>query len=105
MNTKAMKAAYIRTVRQWVMGRAWKLRKESGYDMSTALRTAWAIEKAERAAEKVCHSREDNCAVSENRWTKYGKDRTYIAIHVYGKKFQKINYGYVDNMTGMFYAA
>lgn len=100
---KKFKMAQINIFRRWVMQRAWDLRKTSGMDMSTALRAAWAIEKAMQAAHAQCD--EEKFSVVSSHWAKYGKDRTYIAVNVYGKKFSKISYGYVDNMTGSFYAA
>lgn len=100
---KKFKMAQLNTLRRWVMQRAWDLRKTSGVDMSTALRAAWAIEKAMQAANAQCNA--EKYIVVSSRWAKYGKDRTYIAINIYGKKFSKVSYGFVDNMTGAFYAA
>lgn len=100
---KKFKMAQLNTLRRWVMKRAWDLRKTSGADMSTALRAAWAIEKAMQAAHSQCNA--EKYSVDSSRWAKYGKDRTYISINICGKKFSKVSYGYVDNMTGAFYAA
>lgn len=100
---KNFKMAQLNTFRRWVMKRAWDLRKTSGVDMSTALRAAWAIEKAMQAAHAQCDA--EKFSVVPSHWEKYGKDRTYISINIYGKKFSKVSYGFVDNMTGAFYAA
>lgn len=100
---KNTKMAQLNTLRRWVMQRAWDLRKTAGVDMSTALRAAWTIEKAMMAAHAQCDA--EKYSVVPSRWAKYGKDRTYISINIYGKKFEKVSYGFVDNMTGAFYAA
>lgn len=103
MLNKNAKKAQLNMLRRWVMQRAWDLRKTSGVDMSTALRAAWAVEKAMQAAHSQCDA--EKYSVVPSRWAKYGKDRTYISINIYGKKFSKVSYGFVDNMTGTFYAA
>lgn len=56
-----------------------------------------------QAAHDQCNA--EKYSVVPSRWAKYGKDRTYISINIYGKKFSKVSYGFVDNMTGAFYAA
>ena len=91
-----------------IMKNAWVIRRSNKVSMSTALKAAWALEKAMVAAEEVGKESGWNYRVSANDWNKYGKSRTYISTRIYTnawnlKREQKL--GYVDNMTGAFVAA
>lgn len=91
-----------------IMKSAWTIRRSNNVSMSTALKAAWALEKAMVAAEEVGRESGWNYRVSANDWNKYGKSRTYISTRIYTnawnlKREQKL--GYVDNMTGAFVAA
>lgn len=63
-----------------IMKNAWSIRRSAKVDMRTALKAAWAIEKAMMAAEE---------AGKNSGWN-------------YKRSIFK---GYVDNMTGEFFAA
>ena len=91
-----------------IMRNAWNLVKTSGIKMSTALKSAWALEKAMMAAEKHMDDDCGHAKLSVNDWVKYGKTRTYIAIKHYTNAWNlkhETKIGYVDNMTGCFVAA
>lgn len=80
----------MKYIKRNIMRNAWAIRKSANVSMSVALKAAWALEKAMMAAE-------------EN-----GKNRTYISTRIYTnawncKSEKKV--GYVDNLTGEFFAA
>ena len=91
-----------------IMRNAWNLVKSCGLDMSTALKSAWALAKAMILAESHTDDYCGKAKVVVNDWAKYGKNRTYIEVRHYTnawnlKRTTKI--GYVDNLTGSFVAA
>lgn len=90
------------------MRNAWSIRKSANVSMSVALKSAWALAKAIKAAEQISESIDWNTKVRVNDWVKAGYNRTYVEVAVYTnawnrKRTEKI--GYVDNMTGEFVAA
>ena len=91
-----------------IMKNAWNLIKTYGISRSTAMKAAWALEKAMIAAENAGKESGWNYRVSANDWNKYGKSRTYIATRIYTNAWnlkREVKLGYVDNMTGDFIAA
>lgn len=91
-----------------IMRNAWSIRKSANVSMSVALKSAWALAKAIKAAEQISESIDWNTKVRVNDWVKAGYNRTYVEVAVYTnawnrKRTEKI--GYVDNMTGEFVAA
>lgn len=94
--------------RRQIMRNAWAIRREANVDMSTALKAAWALEKAMAAAEAAGKESGWNYKVCENDWVKYGKNRTYVSTRIYTNAWnlkREIKFGYVDNLTGAFIAA
>lgn len=90
-----------------IMSAAWNIRKTYNVSMSTALRAAWATEKAVLTAEANGKNSGWNYRVSANEWVKYGKARTYVSTRIYTnawslKREEKL--GYIDNLTGEFIA-
>lgn len=90
-----------------IMSTAWEIRKSANVDMATALRAAWALVKAIKKANEIGEESGWNHKTSVSDWVKYGKNRTYVSARIYTnawhlKKEERI--GYVDNMTGVFYA-
>lgn len=91
-----------------VMRNAWKIRRANKVSMSTALKAAWALEKALVSAEEISSEILENNRVKVNDWNKYGKSRTYISVRVYTNAWnlkREIKLGYVDMMTGAYVAA
>lgn len=91
-----------------VMMNAWNLIKTYGIDRSTAMKAAWALEKAMVAAENEGKNSGWNYKTNVNDWVKYGKNRTYVSTRIYTNAWnlkREIKLGYVDNMTGAFVAA
>lgn len=91
-----------------IMGTAWAIRKSANVDMSTALRAAWALVKAISKADEVGEDSGWKHKTVVNRWVKNGKDRTYVSARIYTNAWnlkREHEIGYVDNLTGMFYAA
>lgn len=91
-----------------IMKRAWTIRKESGVSMSVALKASWSLEKALLSAEETGESSGWNYKVSANDWRKYGKNRTYVSTRIYTNAWhlkKEVKIGYVDNLTGEFFAA
>lgn len=91
-----------------IMKNAWNIRRTANVDMSTALKAAWALEKAMIEAERIGSTYCGHCRVVANDWVKYGKNRTYVSSRVYTNAWnlkREIKIGYVDNLTGMFIAA
>ena len=91
-----------------IMKNAWNLVKTHGIDIRTAMKAAWALEKAMIAAEENGKSSGWNYRVSVNDWAKYGKDRTYVATLIYTNAWnlkREVKLGYIDNLTGSFVAA
>lgn len=91
-----------------IMRNAWAIRRTANVDMSTALKAAWALEKAMMAAEDTGKESGWNYTVKANDWIKYGKNRTYVSTRIYTNAWnlkREIKIGYVDNMTGEFVAA
>lgn len=94
--------------RRQIMRNAWAIRREANVDMSTALKAAWALEKAMAAAEAAGKESGWNYKVCANDWIKYGKNRTYVSTRIYTNAWnlkREIKFGYVDNLTGAFIAA
>lgn len=91
-----------------IMKNAWRMVKEFGVKISTALRSAWALAKAMLMA--VGHL-DDYCGhakVAVNDWVKYGKNRTYISVRHYTNAWHlkhETKLGYIDNLTGEYVAA
>lgn len=91
-----------------IMKNAWSIRRTANVDMSTALKAAWATEKALMAAEETGKESGWNYRVCANDWVKYGKNRTYVSTRIYTNAWnckREIKMGYVDNLTGEFVAA
>lgn len=91
-----------------IMKNAWAIRKSANVSMSVALRAAWSLAKAINKADEIGEKSGWNHKTVANDWVKYGKNRTYVSARIYTnawnlKREEKI--GYVDNMTGAFYAA
>lgn len=91
-----------------IMKNAWSIRRENNVSMSVALKAAWALAKAIKAAEALAADIDWNTKIRVNDWIKAGRSRTYVEVAVYTnawnrKRTEKI--GYVDNMTGEFIAA
>lgn len=94
--------------RKNIMKNAWHIRKTENVSMSVALKAAWALEKAMAEAEEVGKESGWNYKVVANDWAKYGKSRTYISTRIYTNAWnlkREIKIGYVDNMTGEYFAA
>lgn len=94
--------------RSEIMKKAWSLVKTCGVDMSTALKSAWALAKATIKAEGHTDDYSGRAKVVVNDWAKYGKNRTYIEVRHYTNAWNlkhTTKIGYVDNMTGTFVAA
>ena len=94
--------------RHEIMTNAWRIRRENNVSMSVALKAAWALAKAIKAAEALAADIDWNAKIRVNDWIKAGHSRTYVEVAVYTnawnrKRTEKI--GYVDNMTGEFIAA
>lgn len=91
-----------------IMKNAWAIRRNNKVSMSTALKAAWALEKALTSAEEIGKESGWNYRVNANDWIKYGKSRTYISTRIYTNAWNlkaEKKLGYVDNMTGAFVAA
>ena len=94
--------------RHEIMKNAWSIRRENNVSMSVALKAAWALAKAIKAAEALAADIDWNTKIRVNDWIKAGRSRTYVEVAVYTnawnrKRTEKI--GYVDNLTGEFIAA
>jgi len=94
--------------RHEIMVNAWRIRRENNVSMSVALKAAWALAKAIKAAEALAADIDWNTKIRVNDWIKAGRSRTYVEVAVYTnawnrKRTEKI--GYVDNLTGEFIAA
>ena len=66
-----------------IMVNAWSIRKTANVSMSTALKAAWALAKAIKAAEAVAEDIGWNTKIRVNDWVKGGHNRTYIEVAVY----------------------
>lgn len=94
-----------------IMMNAWTLIKRDGINRSTAMKSAWALAKAEVEANRYMEEDCNYCGhkkVVMNDWTKYGKSRTYVSVKVWTNAWnlkREIKLGYVDNMTGEYIAA
>lgn len=91
-----------------IMKNAWSIRRENNVSMSVALKAAWALAKAIKAAEALAADIDWNTKIRVNDWIKAGHSRTYVEVAVYTnawnrKRTEKI--GYVNNLTGEFIAA
>lgn len=91
-----------------IMTNAWSIRRENNVSMSVALKAAWALAKAIKAAEALAADIDWNTKIRVNDWIKAGHSRTYVEVAVYTnawnrKRTEKI--GYVNNLTGEFVAA
>lgn len=91
-----------------IMVNAWNIRCTANVSMSVALKAAWALAKAVKAAEALSNEIDWNTKVCVNDWAKGGHNRTYVEVAVYTnawnrKRTEKI--GYVNNLTGEFVAA
>lgn len=94
--------------RHEIMTNAWSIRRENNVSMSVALKAAWALAKAIKAAEALAADIDWNTKIRVNDWIKAGRSRTYVEVAVYTnawnrKRTEKI--GYVNNLTGEFVAA
>lgn len=94
--------------RHEIMTNAWSIRRENNVSMSVALKAAWALAKAIKAAEALAADIDWNTKIRVNDWIKAGHSRTYVEVAVYTnawnrKRTEKI--GYVNNLTGEFIAA
>lgn len=91
-----------------IMVNAWSIRKTANVSMSTALKAAWALAKAIKAAEAVAEDIGWNTKIRVNDWAKGGHNRTYIEVAVYTNAWHRKRtnqIGYVNNLTGEFVAA
>lgn len=91
-----------------IMRNAWAIRRDANVDMSTAMRAAWSLAKAEITADLEGKQSGWNYKVVTNDWCKYGNHRTYISTRIYTNAWnlkKEIKIGYVDNKTGSFVAA
>lgn len=91
-----------------IMVNAWSIRKTTNVSMSTALKAAWALAKAIKAAEAVAEDIGWNTKIRVNDWVKGGHNRTYIEVAVYTNAWHRKRtnqIGYVNNLTGEFVAA
>lgn len=91
-----------------IMTSAWSIRRSANVSMSTALKAAWALEKAVTSAEGAGKDSQWNYNVKVSDWAKNGKNRTYIETRIYTNAWnykRSVFKGYVDNMTGEFVAA
>lgn len=91
-----------------IMVNAWSIRKTANVSMSTALKAAWALAKAIKAAEAVAEDIGWNTKIRVNNWVKGGHNRTYIEVAVYTNAWHRKRtnqIGYVNNLTGEFVAA
>ena len=91
-----------------IMRNAWNIRRDANVSMSIAMKAAWALAKAIKVAEKVASGISWNTKVRINDWVKGGYNRTYVEVAVYTnawnrKRTEKI--GFIDNLTGEFFAA
>ena len=94
--------------RHEIMKNAWSIRRENNVSMSVALKAAWALAKAIKAAEALAADIDWNTKIRVNDWIKAGHSRTYVEVAEYTnawnrKRTEKI--GYVNNLTGEFIAA
>ena len=88
-----------------VMRNAWNIRRTANVSMSTALKAAWALEKATIMADEAGKDSQWNYRVKVNDWIKNGKNRTYVETRIYTNAWnykRTIFKGYVDNVTGEF---
>lgn len=88
-----------------VMRNAWNIRRAANVSMSTALKAAWALEKATIMADEAGKDSQWNYRVKVNDWIKNGKNRTYVETRIYTNAWnykRTIFKGYVDNVTGGF---
>lgn len=91
-----------------IMVNAWSIRKTANVSMSTALKAAWALAKAIKAAEAVAEDIGWNTKIRVNDWVKGVHNRTYIEVAVYTNAWHRKRtnqIGYVNNLTGEFVAA
>ena len=91
-----------------IMKAAWNIRRTANVDMSTALKSAWALVKATMTAEQDGKNCGWNYRVKVNDWTKGGHNRTYVSLRIYTNAWnlkRERNIGYVNNLTGEFVAA
>ena len=91
-----------------IMRNAWAIKRTANVTMSTALKAAWALEKAMMKAEEIGKESGWNYKVSANDWVKYNKNRTYVSTRIYTIAWnvkREIKLGYIDNMNGEFVAA
>ena len=91
-----------------IMVNAWSIRKTANVSMSTALKAAWALAKAIKAAEAVAEDIGWNTKIRVNDWVRAGHNRTYIEVAVYTNAWHRKRtnqIGYVNNLTGEFVAA
>lgn len=91
-----------------IMRNAWNIRRTANVDMSTALKAAWALEKAMMSAEETGKDSGYNYRVTANDWVKHGKNRTYVSTRIYTNAWNlkhEIKMGYVNNLAGEFVAA
>ena len=91
-----------------IMVNAWNIRRTANVSMSIALKAAWALAKAMKAADAVAADIYDNTKVRVNDWAKGGHNRTYVEVAVYTNAWNRkrtLKIGYVNNLTGEFVAA
>ena len=91
-----------------IMKNAWNLIKTYGISRSTAMKAAWALEKAMIAAENAGKESGWNYRVIANDWLKAGRNRTYVSPRLYTNAWNRtreIRLGYIDNTTGEMIAA
>ena len=91
-----------------IMKNAWNLIKTYGISRRTAMKAAWALEKAMIAAENAGKESGWNYRVIANDWVKAGRNRTYVSTRIYTNAWnckREIRLGYIDNMTGEMIAA
>ena len=91
-----------------IMTNAWTLIRKYGVSRSAALRSAWALAKAINQAGEHLDDYCGHAKVYVSDWAKYGKVRTYVTVRHYTNAWNlkhETRIGYIDNLTGSFFAA
>ena len=82
-----------------IMVNAWSIRKTANVSMSTALKAAWALAKAIKAAEAVAEDIGWNTKIRVNDWVKGGHNRTYIEVAVYTNAWHRKRTNQIGNVN------
>lgn len=98
----------MKFVKSEIMKLAWRLHRQYGINMSTALRSAWAQAKAVNEAADWEGYYAGQAKVSVNVWEKYGRVRAYVSCKHYTNAWNlkhETKIGYIDILAGEFIAA